>query len=131
MTMTRWRWLVSAVVALLGASLTPELAAQRTVYGAIAYTPKTAAWGSAYGENTAVAAEQKALSFCARRGDVCKVVASFSNTCGAVAVLGATGATFVATNERRAVAETQAMRDCHQQPNSSSCRILNSICALP
>lgn len=120
-----------AVAALLATSLTPELAAQRTVYGAIAYTPKTTAWGSANGEDSAEAAERKALSFCARRDAGCKVVASFSNTCGAVAVLGATGGTFVATNEKRAIAENQAMHDCHQQPNSSSCQILNSICALP
>jgi hypothetical protein len=63
MTMTRrWR-LVLAVAALLATSLTPQLAAQRTVYGAIAYTPKTTAWGSAYGKDSAEAAERKALSF--------------------------------------------------------------------
>jgi uncharacterized protein DUF4189 len=129
--MTRWWRPISAVVALFAASLTQEQAAQRTVYGAIAYNPKTVAYGDDHGEASAASAEQKALSFCARRGDGCKLVASFSNACGAVAVLGATGATFTATNAKRAAAETQATRDCHQQPNNTSCRILDSICAQP
>ncbi len=129
MTTTRWRRLASAVAVLLAAS--PAPAAQRTVYGAIAYSAKASAWGSDDGESSAEDADRKALSFCARRADDCKVVASFSNTCTAVAVLQETGATFVVTNEKRGIAENQAMRACHQQPNSSSCHIPSSIWALP
>jgi Domain of unknown function (DUF4189) len=70
------------------------------------------------------------LSFCARHGDDCQVVASFSNTCGAVAVVDATGATFVATNAKRGPAENEAKRACTQK-NSSGCRVAASICALP
>jgi len=125
----RWRRLGLAVVlvALAGSAL----AAQRAdSYGAIAYGPKNSAWGSASGGGTAEDAKQKALSFCARNGDDCQVVASFSNTCGAVAVVDATGATFVATNEKRGTAENQARLACTQK-NRSGCRVAASICALP
>ncbi len=85
------------------------------VYGAIAYSAKASAWGSDDGESAAEDADRKALSFCARRADDCKVVASFSNTCAAVAVLEATGATFVATNEKRGIAENQAVPPAAEQ----------------
>lgn len=129
MTIERWRRLGTAAV--LVAVVAPALAAQRAdSYGAIAYGPKSSAWGNASGESSAEDAKQKALSFCARRGDDCEVVASFSNTCAAVAVVEATGATFVATNEKRGSAESQAMTACTQK-NRSGCRMAASICALP
>ena len=129
--MIRKRWPELCLVAtLLFAGAAAALAQQRTdSYGAIAYGPKSGASGDAYGESSAADAERKALSFCARRGDDCKVITSFSNTCAAVAVLGATGATFAATNAKRGAAEAQAMSACRQQPNSTSCRVPSSICA--
>jgi hypothetical protein len=48
----------------------------------------------------------------------------------AVAVVDATGATFVATNEKRGTAENQA-RLASTQKNRSGCRVAASICALP
>lgn len=122
--MLRW------VVAVLMVAAAAQAQQRPDSYGAIAYSPKSGAWGDVSGESSVEAANQKALSLCARRADDCTVVASFSNTCAAVAVLATTGATFVATNEKRGIAETQAMRACHQQPNSSSCRVPSSICAL-
>ncbi|HLJ19846.1 MAG TPA: DUF4189 domain-containing protein [Stellaceae bacterium] len=125
----RRRWLGTAVA--LVAVAAPALAAQRAdSYGAIAYGPKSSAWGSASGEGTAEAAQQKAVSFCARHADDCRVVATFSNSCGAVAVVEATGATFLATNEKRGTAENQARLACTQK-NPSGCRVAASICALP
>jgi hypothetical protein len=124
--------LVGAVLATVLILASVPSAAQRTVsWGAIAFGPKGSAWGSAYGDSSADEANQQALGFCAKRSDDCTVVTTFSNTCGAVALLGATGATFVATNEKRGIAESQAMQACRQQPNSSSCRVPSSICALP
>jgi serine/threonine-protein kinase len=122
-----WRRLSTAAAILIAAA--PPSAAQRTdSYGAIAYGPKTSAWGNAYGETSAEDANKKALSFCARRAADCEVVASFSNTCAAVAVSQATSETFVATNEKRGSAESQALRACTQR-NSSGCRVAASICA--
>src|SRR5262249_24540315 len=123
--MTRWRrlgavFLVAAV---------PALAAQRAdSYGAIAYGPKTSSWGDANGANSAQDAKQRALSFCARGGSDCRVVASFSNTCAAVAVVEANDATFVATNEKRGNAENLARQACSQK-NHSGCRVADSICS--
>ena len=123
-----WRPLGAVVLVVSAAS---ALAAQRAdSYGAIAYGPKSSAWGNSYGERSAEDAKQKALAFCARNGDDCQVVASFSNTCGAVAVVDATGATFVATSSKRGTAETQAKHRCTQK-NGSGCRVAASICALP
>jgi hypothetical protein len=129
MTMERW-WRLATAAALVAVAA-PALAAQHAdSYGAIAYGPKSSAWGDAYGEGSADDAKRKALSFCARRGNDCDVVASFSNTCAAVAVVEATGATFVVTSEKRGSAESQAMRACTQK-NHSGCRMAASICALP
>ena len=104
--------------------------AARELIGAIAYGPKNSAWGSASGGGSAEDAKQKALSFCARNSDDCQVVGTFSNTCGAVAVVDATGTTFLATNEKRGTAENQAKLACTQK-NRSGCRVAASICALP
>jgi len=130
MTTRRWRWHGLAASAVILAAAAAPLAAQQRPdsYGAIAYSRKTGAWGNVYGENSADDAKQKALSFCGRRADDCTVVASFSNTCAAVAVAQATGATFVVTNEKRGIAETQARLACTQQ-NSSGCRVASSVCA--
>jgi len=131
LTMTRWLSLGSAVAALIIASVAPLAAQQRTVsYGAIAYGAKSSAWGDAYGEASAEDANRKALSTCARYSDGCEVITSFSNTCAAVAAVQATGATFVATNEKRGTAESQAMHDCTQK-NRSGCPMAASACAQP
>ena len=128
--MTRWGRLVSTIAILIAASAAPS-AAQRTVsWGAITYGPKGSAWSSAYGESSAEDASQKALGFCARRSDDCQVVASFSNTCAAVAVVQSTHATFVATDGKRGTAESLASRACTQQ-NRSGCRVAASVCAQP
>ena len=122
--MIRWRLVAAFLIAAV-----PALAAQRAdSYGAIAYGPKTSSWGSASGENSAEDADQRALSFCARNAEDCRVVASFSNTCAAVAVVESIGAIFVATNEKRGNAENLARQACTQK-NPSGCRVAASICA--
>jgi len=120
-------WRLGAASALIAAA--PALAAPRAdSFGAIAYGPKGAAWGDAYGAASAEDAKQRALAFCARQSDDCQVVASFSNTCAAVAVVDATGATFVATDAKRGNAENLARQACTQK-NGTGCRVASSICA--
>jgi len=126
--MTRRQWWRLGTAAFLIAAA-PVLAQQRAdSYGAIAYGPKHASWGNASGASTAADAKQQALSFCARNSDDCQVVASFVNTCGAVAVVDATGATFMATDAKRGNAENFARQACTQK-NPSGCRVATSICA--
>jgi hypothetical protein len=122
--------LAGAALAIVALTAVPS-AAQRTVsWGAIAYGPKGQSWSSAYGENSADEANQKALGVCAKHGDDCQVVTSFSNACAAVAVIQSTHATFVATDAKRGTAELQARQACTQQ-NLRECRVAASACAQP
>ena len=122
--------LAGAALAMLALGMVSAVAQRTVSWGAIAYGPKGSAWSSAYGENSAEDANQKALALCARRSDDCQVVASFSNTCAAVAVIQSTHATFVATDAKRGNAEAQARQACLQQ-NSRECRVAASACAQP
>jgi hypothetical protein len=98
-------------------------------YGAIAFGPKTSSWGSTSGETSAADANKAALAYCARGASDCKVVASFSNTCAAVAISQTTDVTFVATDAKRGTAESHARQACLQKyPNG--CRVAASICAM-
>jgi hypothetical protein len=115
----------------LGASLPLAAAAQPEIsYGAIADGSNGRAWGDDSGEKSADDAGRRALSFCGRSGTDCRVVASFSNTCAAVAVDDVTSATFAVTNAKRGIAESQALSTCKQK-KGTGCRVAASICALP
>jgi hypothetical protein len=122
--MTKWRML-----ALLLVVAVPALAAERgDSFGAIAFGAKNSSFGDDYGPTSAEDAKQKALAYCARKGDDCKLVTSFSNICAAVAVVDASGATFVATDAKRGNAENLARQACTKK-NPSGCRVGDSICA--
>lgn len=55
------------------------------LYGAIAYGAGSMAFGYAYDLPDAKAANRRALANCAKHGDDCEIVTSFSNSCAAVA----------------------------------------------
>jgi Domain of unknown function (DUF4189) len=57
----------------------------RVLFGAIAYGAQSQATGWAYDYETEDEARHHALSNCAPHGNDCRVVMSFSNSCGAVA----------------------------------------------
>ncbi len=68
----------------------------KVLFGAIAYGPESQATGWSYDYETEDQARHRALSNCAPHGKDCRVVTSFSNSCGAVAA---------GTNLRYAVGE--------------------------
>lgn len=57
----------------------------KVLFGAIAYGPQSQATGWSYDYETEDQARHHALSNCVPHGDDCRVVTSFSNSCGAVA----------------------------------------------
>lgn len=121
---TAWRLAAAIFVVAV-----PALAGPRAdSFGAIAYGPTTSSWGDVSGEDSPEDARRGALSFCARHGDDCQVVASFSNTCAAVAVAQASGTTFVATDAKRGNAENLARQACTRK-SPSGCRVAASICS--
>ncbi len=54
-------------------------------YGAIAYGPKSGAWGDSYRWGNRTKAESVALQNCKQHGDDCEVAVWFDRRCGAVA----------------------------------------------
>ena len=78
----------------------------KVLFGAIAYGPQSEATGWSYDYETEDEARHHALSNCAKHGNDCRVVTSFSNACGAVAA---------GSNQRYAIGEgvsaTQAKAD--------------------
>jgi hypothetical protein len=90
-----------------------QCAKPKVTFGAIAYGPQSQAAGWSYDYETEDQARHHALSNCTPHGNDCRVVTSFSNSCGAVAA---------GTNLRYAVgegvsekqAESDAMEKCRR-----------------
>jgi len=85
------------------------------LYGAIAYGAQSMAYGDAYGKSSAAEAERSALGFCRPNGNDCKIVASFSNSCAAVAAVEAKNRFTVGQGSSRAQAQSKAMASCASQ----------------
>jgi len=85
------------------------------MYGAIATSDETGAWGYAYNYKSRAKAEAAALKECGEAG--CQVEVWFANACGAVAKDGKTVGWGWA--ESRAEAEAEALSAC----GSGSCKV--------
>ena len=101
----------------------------RVSYGAIVYGARSQAFGFSFGLANAGAAERRALSNCKKHGDDCEIVASFENTCAAVA--GGNNARY-ATGEAdtRQQAERAAMAGC-SRAGGDDCEAQVWTCAQP
>jgi hypothetical protein len=86
--------------------------APSTLYGAIAYGAQSLAYGDAFGKSSAAEAQRSALGFCRPNGNDCKIVASFSNSCAAVAAVESKGRFTVGQGSSRAQAQSKAMSSC-------------------
>jgi hypothetical protein len=84
-------------------------------YGAIAYGARSTAFGYAFNKDSADAARQTALGNCKQHGDDCKVVTSYSKTCGAVAAVEEKSVFSVGQGSSQDKAETAAMTACTRQ----------------
>ena len=98
-------------------------------FGAIAYGAGTQAVGWAYDKQDANSAEQTALSFCKKHGDDCELVASFSNSCAALAA-GENGKFATGSGDTRGEAEAAARSRCADSAGGD-CDIQAWSCAKP
>ncbi|HEY6417414.1 MAG TPA: DUF4189 domain-containing protein [Candidatus Binataceae bacterium] len=96
-------------------------------YGAIAYAEKNGAYGFSYDVNNADEANHRALSNCAKNGDGCKVVISFSNNCAALAA-GDNNRFATSMAGTRAQAQADAMTACGSS-GGHNCDIKAWTCA--
>lgn len=114
---------IAAALLLVAASFPADAAGARTakkqLWGAIAFSSRTEAFGYAVDQSTKRAAEAEASRQC---GADCDVIKSFRNSCGAIArdarrFFWATGAT-------RAIVEQQALGKC----KGGACKIAVWAC---
>jgi len=104
---------------------------KRTIsYGAIAYGAKSNAFGYAFDKDSDGAAKQTAMAECKKSNDDCEIVASFSNSCAAVAAVEAKGAYAVGKGGTRASAQSRAMSACAKK-NGAGRQIETWTCAQP
>ncbi|MCC7271999.1 MAG: DUF4189 domain-containing protein [Alphaproteobacteria bacterium] len=79
-------------------------------WGAIAFSAQTGAWGYSFDHDSRGRADRVALGHCGRRAPDCRIVTSFVNACGALAVQGRTAAG--GTGKSRAEAEAASLAAC-------------------
>jgi hypothetical protein len=102
----------------------------RVAYGALAFGTQSLAWGNAWGKSSAAAANQAAMQACRPNGNDCRIVSSFSNTCGAVAAVEAKHLFMTGLGSARTTAQNAAMASC-QSKIGGKCEIEVWSCAGP
>lgn len=78
------KYVVAAVIGFTAVS-TPIAAFANDLYGAIAYSPSSKAYGWAKDFNSQIEAENAAMNECYKRAGDCRIAVWFVNACGAVA----------------------------------------------
>ena len=99
-------------------------------YGAIAYGADSTANGYAFDKASAGEAERVALGNCRPHGKDCKIVASFFNSCVAVAAVESKDRFVTAKSGNGRQAQAIAMNTC-QSEIGGKCEIEAWTCALP
>jgi hypothetical protein len=121
--------LAGALVALL--SLAARIAPARAdTYGAIAFSDQTGYYAWSVDQGSAKGAEARALSSCTQKGAGCKVVVSFSNSCGALAV-GDNNRFATGQANSSSEAKSIAMNACRVATGGGACNIRASYCINP
>ncbi len=95
-------------------------------FGAIAFSQDTGAVGYSYGATSRRAAENRAISGCAKHAYDCRTVLYFNNACGALAI-GENYGYGVAWNTNRNAAQNNALRAC--QRNDDGCYVIRWACS--
>ncbi|HYL59524.1 MAG TPA: DUF4189 domain-containing protein [Candidatus Acidoferrales bacterium] len=103
--------------------------ARADTYGAIAYSEQNAAYAWSVDMGNAEDANSTALSSCTRKGDGCKVVISFSNSCAALAV-GTNNRFATGQAGTRQQAESDALNACRAR-GVTRCDIKLAYCVNP
>lgn len=97
-------------------------------YGAIAYGAQSTAYGYSLDQRTQQAADRAALNDCAPNGDDCKVVASFSNSCAAVAAIEDKGVFSTGNGGTEEEAKDAALKTC-ERTHGRGCELEVWACA--
>jgi len=118
-----------ALGVVLGGLVVQIAPARADTYAAIAYSEQNGANAWSYDTDSAQAANLKALSSCAKIGDGCKVVASFSNSCAALAV-GANKRFVASQGDTREQAQSTALNAC-RSAGGTRCDIKSAFCVNP
>lgn len=102
--------------------------APSVLYGAIAYGARSTANGYAYGKGNMADAVHTAMANCLAHGDDCKIVASLSNSCAAVAAVESKGVYSVAQGKTKAQSQSGALNAC-TSAHGKGCEIEVWTCA--
>lgn len=97
-------------------------------YGAIAYGARSTANGYAYGKGNMADAVHTAMANCQAHGNDCKIVASFSNSCAAVAAVESRNVFSVAQGANKTQTMSRAMSAC-TGAHGAGCEIEVWTCA--
>ena len=98
------------------------------VYGAIALSSSTQAYGTAWGYSDPAAAHASAQTECARQGLTdCAVRVSLAGTCGTLVMSVQANQTFAVTDMDRASAGALALAQC-QATGASDCAVQANFC---
>jgi hypothetical protein len=99
-------------------------------YAAIAYGAKSTAYGYSLDQHTQQAAERGALADCRSNGDDCKVVASFADSCAAVAAIESKGVFSTGNGPTEQEAKDAALKTC-EHTQGRGCQLEVWTCAKP
>ena len=97
-------------------------------FGAIAYGARSTANGYAFGKSNMADAVHTAMANCQAHGGDCKIVASFSNSCAAVAAVESKNVFSVGQGKTRAQSQSSAMAVC-TSAHGKGCEIEAWTCA--
>jgi serine/threonine-protein kinase len=119
---------VLATAALIGLCLyAPRAAWAAEVFGAIAYSPSTAAIGWGFDYPSREAAESGAIANCSQHASDCAIATWFRDACGAIAIgKGGYGAEW---GEDAPAAEGAALARCRS--HAANCTLRRSVCTSP
>ena len=130
-------WLLATLLATampLGAARADCVGAQcnqpTIAYGAIAYGAKSTAYGYSFDKRTEQAAQRAAMNDCVPNGDDCRVVASFSNSCAAVAAIESKGVFATGSGRTEEEAKDAALKTC-ERSRGRGCELEVWACAKP
>jgi hypothetical protein len=98
------------------------------IYGAIALSSGTQAYGTAWGYADPAQAHARAQTECAKLGlNDCAVRVSLAGTCGALVMSTQSGQTFAVTDTDKANAGAFALAQC-QATGASDCQVQANFC---
>lgn len=119
---------IAIVVAALAALLFAGAPAQaQGVYGALAISPSTGAYGFGYNYDTAAGARDRAMTECRKHAQDCQVYTQFQRQCIAIAraANNAFGWALGYTGEERT---ERALNECAGR-NGTDCKIVTRFCS--